>query len=499
MSAKKSSKLSTADAKQQARSLQFMVQTTIIDSLKRRGQSGRLGKQYGDKRDLYNVLGYLPIPGVEDYWQMFLRQDIAKRVIKAPAIATWRNPPLIQETKSPNVTTKFEAAFEALAKRLKLWSYMKRLDVLAGVGYYGVMLLGVRTAGKLEQAIAASSFKGPEDLMFLSVFSQRHAQVKEFGADPKIADYGQPINYNIDLSGDIANSQGRATAQAIRSKVRTSGTIEVVDASRILHFAEDLTEDEVNGTPRLEPVINRMFDIEKVAGGSAEMYWRGAYGGFALEVADGSTGAFAQSSSASDFDPAIIDEFAHGMRRWIDLEGYKLKEIQGQDVKPAEVFTMLIQLVSSATSVPQRILLGSERGELSSSQDERNWNDFIVDRRTELATPKIRELIDRWISWGILPAPATDYEVVWPPVATPTPKEKAETFQLYAQGIAAVSPAGAPDMIITPAEVRTKFLDLPAEPAMSSEDIALPDEPVEPPVPAPAPRPVPTPAARRAR
>lgn len=469
--------------------MQVLMQTTIIDALKRRGQSGRLGKQYGDKRDLYNVLGYLPIPQVEDYWQMFLRQDIAKRVIKAPAIASWRNPPIVQETANPLRETKFEKAFDLLVKRVKLWSYLKRLDVLSGVGYYGVMLLGV-SKGQLKNPITPGSFKNVNDLLFLSVFSQRHAQVKEFGADPQVEDYGKPLTYNIDLSGDIANSQGRAAAQARRSSTtKASSAITEVDASRVLHFAEELTEDEVNGTPRLEPVVNRMFDIEKVAGGSAEMYWRGAYGGFALEAAENSTSAFA---SAGEIDPALIDEWAHGMRRWIDLEGYKLKEVTGQDVNPQEVFTMLIQLVSSATSIPSRILVGSERGELASSQDERNWNDFIVDRRNELCGPKVREFIDRMISWGILPAPK-DYEVVWPDVGTPTEQERATIFKTWAEGIAALAPAGAPDLIINPREVRVKFLKLPADMDLgdgtpAADDIPQPDDQPQPePTPAPAP------------
>ena len=99
--------------------LQLMMQTVIVDQLKRRGQLGRRGKQYGDKRDLYNVLGYIFNPLVEDYWQLFLRQDLAKRIVKAAPIATWRNPPVIQETANPTRDTEFEKAVDTLVKRLR--------------------------------------------------------------------------------------------------------------------------------------------------------------------------------------------------------------------------------------------------------------------------------------------------------------------------------------------------------------------------------------------
>lgn len=452
-----SSKAAAANAKVVANGLVFQMASTIAETMKRRGLgSGRLGKQYGDKRDLYNVLGYVRNPTVEDYWQMFLRQDIAKRIVKAPANATWRCPPMIQETDNPDRETAFEQAWDAVEKQLKVWSYFARADRLAGIGYYGVLLIGA--PGELKTPV--TQLKAAKDLLFLSAFSQRTARVKEFVTDTTDQRFGRPLNYEINLEGDMASDAQRAAAVKKRSVLKTND--QVVDASRCMHFAEDLTEDEVHGTPRLEACFNRLFDVEKVAGGSAEMYWRGAYGGFALEVADDATSAFA---GAGEIDQDVVDEFAHGMRRWIDLEGYKLHQIQGQDVSPAQVFQVLIQLISAATGQPQRILLGSERGELSSSQDETNWNKLIEDRQKEYATPIVREFIDRLIVWGVIPAPkAGDYEVVWPDLFAPTAKEKAEVFKSFAEGIAAVCPPGAPELVITPAEVRTRFLDLEATP-----------------------------------
>src|SRR5204862_3497059 len=93
------------------------------------------------------------------------------------------------------------------------------------------------------------------------------------------------------------------------------------------------------------------------------------------------------------------------------------------------------------------------------------------------ATPLIREFIDRMILWGVLPQPS-QYEVEWPDLFMPTAQEKAQVFKTYAEGIMAVAPPGSPELVITPAEVRTKFLDLEAEP---ESDLQMPElEPVEP-------------------
>ena len=47
----------------------------------------------------------------------------------------------------------------------------------------------------------------------------------------------------------------------------------LVHASRVIHVAEDILDDEVYGIPRLEPLYNYLDDLLKVVGGSAEMFW----------------------------------------------------------------------------------------------------------------------------------------------------------------------------------------------------------------------------------
>ncbi len=475
--AKAASKLKAVAGQPVARDFVIQMAQTVADSLKRRGANGRLGKQYGDKRDMYNVLGYNGAPTVDDYWLMYLRQDVPKRIIKAKPAATWRNPPVIQEIESPNRSTKFEVAVDQLLKRFNVWSYLKRSDVLAGIGFYGVLLLGARGSSSLDTPIAPGSMSSIEDLLFLSSYSQRFAQVKEFVTDPKSPRFGKPLNYSINLTGDLAGGDIRTSTTVKKSKVANKDVVPV-DASRVIHFAEELTEDEVHGTPRLEAPLNRMYDLEKIVGGGAEMYWRGAYGGFALETLADASSTFAASG---EIDPTVIDEFAHGMRRWIDLEGYKLNKIEGQDVKPAEIFKVIMQCIAAATDIPLRILMGSEQGELASTDDRKSWRDVITDRQTEYATPIVRDFFDRLILWGILPAPRLGYDVLWPDFSKPTTMEEAEEFSKWADGIAKLAPPGSADMLMSYEEIRTRFLQLPAVQVSSGlEDLDMPEVPAVP-------------------
>ena len=436
----------------------LMIQA-MADVLKRRGDfNGRLGRQYGDKRDLYNVLGYTRTPSVDDYWQYFLREDIAKRIISAPVTAIWRQPPEICETDNPDRETEFEKAWDTLVKTTNVWNRFARADRLAGVGHYGIMILGVKGSLNTEVKPGTLSAKKGGKLLFLSTYSQRHANVDEYEESTSSDRFGKPLFYKVDIRGDMMNAAERFKA----TKRSANEDLQSVHWSRVLHFAEGLLEDEVHGTPRLEPVFNRLYDVQKIAGGSAEMYWRGAWGGFALETTKDAISGAALSGS---IDKDIVDDYAHGMRRWLDLEGYTMKQIQGQDVKPKEVFEVLISLISSATSIPQRILLGSERGQLASVQDETNWKDFIEGRREDYAEPLVREFIDRLLGWGILPEPKRgDYDLEWPSLYTLTEKEKSEVFKNYADGISKVAPGGQVELIATPKEIRTQFLEFDADP-----------------------------------
>jgi hypothetical protein len=84
------------------------------------------GIQYGGHRDIYSAAGY-PAQGqvkFAHYYGLYTRGDVAGRIVDMPAKTTWRTPPQIVETGQPEDGTAFTQAFNKLAQRLKLWSYL---------------------------------------------------------------------------------------------------------------------------------------------------------------------------------------------------------------------------------------------------------------------------------------------------------------------------------------------------------------------------------------
>lgn len=383
----------------------------------------KAGLQYGGDRNLFQALGYPQSNQLkyEDYFNRYDRQAIAAAIIDRPVAATWRGGVDIVESDDDE-DTALETAWDELYKRLSLQSKFTRLDKLTGIGEYGVLLLGlsdVKTKEDFRNPVTTGKLK----LNYVKPLSQKSAVIKNFEEDPANERFGQPLIYEITTSDP--NTQATAQLQ--------------VHWTRIIHVAGGLLESEIYGTPRLKPVLNRLYDIEKLTGGSAEMFWRGARPGY-----QGITGDdFQMTTEMQNTLQDQVDEYEHNLRRIFMLEGIDMKALATQVSDPSKHLDIQIQMISAETGIPKRKLTGSERGELASSQDDDAWNELIQARREEFAAVLIvAAFIDRMILYGVLPAPKEKYSIVWVDLWAPSEKEKAEigkiisdALQLYTRNI----------------------------------------------------------------
>ena len=81
-----------------------------------------------------------------------------------------------------------------------------------------------------------------------------------------------PLIYNLNAGGYGGTNSTTA------SQIMKRETIQV-HYTRVIHVAEGLLENDVLGTPRLEPIVNRLIDLEKIVGGGSEIFFLNARGG----------------------------------------------------------------------------------------------------------------------------------------------------------------------------------------------------------------------------
>jgi hypothetical protein len=384
----------------------------------RLGFANQAGLTFGGKRDLYATLGYQRTISLQDYRDRYERNGVATRVVDTYPKATWRSGGELLEDEDPDTTTEFEAAWRELDDRLALWPAFRIADILAGLGEYSVLILGVK-GGTLADPLP-DRFSA-EDLLYVAPHSQEDVELTSVVTDPGDPRFGQPDTYTLSRIG--------TPRHADTIKKRPSKTTQLVHWSRLIHVAENLLDDKVYGRPRLRNVWNYLDDLDKVAGGGAEAFWLRAHQGMAAKLDP--------DLKVSSEDLAKlkeqVEEFAHQMRRTVGLRGVELQAMGSDVADYGPSVDASLKLISVSTGIPVRILTGSERGELASSQDKTNFDDRVADRRTEYAEPVVvRPFTDRLIDHGALPQPASDaprarngYRLVWPDVDTLDESEKA--------------------------------------------------------------------------
>lgn len=368
--------------------------------------AGSLGMQFGGDRDMYKALGYPQSLSFNDYYTRYKRQDIARRIVNSPAQDTWRTQARLLDGDTDK-GTPFLDAWQALVEKRGVWRALAQVDRLAGIGRFGVLLIGFAGDARLKDPVAPGSMAGPQDVLYLRAFHEGDVSIEAFEQKTNSERFGLPLRYKITIS---------------------DGQQVEAHWSRVIHVAENAVDD-IYGEPRLEAVFNRLNDLEKIIGGGAEATWKLMRKGFALDVKPD----YELSTDAENDMKEQVEEFEHGLRRFMMTRGMTVQDMGSEVVDPTGLFNAIIALIAGATGRPQRILLGSERGELASSQDEANWAAIIEARREQFAEPAmLRALIDRLLWAGALPTPkAGRYAVEWETLFKLTEGEEADIADAY--------------------------------------------------------------------
>lgn len=418
-----------------------------------------LGTSFDGARDVYTSFGYPKTPTYENYKNFYDREGIATRVVDAVSDETWREHPYIipkGETKENAEDDPIEAQkqFSEIADNdtILLWQALNDLDAALGVSRYGLLFFGM--PGDYDKPVNSGEIK------FVQVFDEGNSEIERTSlvTDKESERFGLPEYYNLKFGDDIQQL-----------------TSERVHWSRVLHVKEGRSRSRLYGQPRLLRILNRLYDLEKIVGSSSEAFWKLIYRGMAFTAKEGVT----MPKKGSDEYKAMqdeIDEYEHGLRRYMRLMGLEVQDLEGKPIDGRSQFDLLIAYIAGSTSIPQRILLGSERGELASSQDDANFADYIRARQANFAEPVIlRPLLRRLDDFGLVTLPKEGFDVVWPNLFTLNDLEKANLAGTVATALTSVT-GGAPELAM-PIKVFTKrYLNYePSEEEQAEMDEAAED------------------------
>lgn len=422
------------------------VQRVMSFMLDRANFARSLGVTFGGQRDLYAAFGWDCVISLQQMWEMYSRGGIAHRIVHAYPDATWGRPPQLYIPGNQGWGTEWNT----LTKTIGLWDAFQRADVLAGIGRFSVILVGTKQ-GALDTPLTPARAK---EITFLQPYGENTVRISEWETDPTNPRFGMPRYYQVNYATyqNLMNSgSNRGTENIVMPALRQYR----VHASRVIHIARGGLENKIVGVPRYAPIWNYLTDLLKVVGSSSESYWMTAYRGMHADV-----------DKDLDLDPGDeaaltneIDEYQHNMRRFIRTRGVKVQSLGTDVADPKGAFDVLITLISGTTGIPKRILLGSEAGQLASSQDKGNWAERVEEYRGIHCQPNMLVPFLQWCNdFGILQTDLTKVAILWPDAYRMSPLERGQTAAQTARTVANLAKGMAP-IQLTP--------DIPGTPAVT--------------------------------
>lgn len=416
------------------------------------------------RRNLNHEFGYpegsdISIDMLKD---MYDREPIARRVVQLMPKEVWKVSPMIYELENSMDATAFENAWDTLGRSLSgeswyqdergsiIWEYLQRVDTLSRIGRFGILLLGLDDKKSLSEPVSEIDASGKmtsyrrdngRKLLYLRAFDESLVDIAQYESSKSNRRYGQPLIYNVTLNDPDDAHTGLGLPM---------GTYQV-HWTRVIHVASNLGSSEIFGDPVQRPVFNRLLDLNKLYGGSAEMYYLGARPGYSLE-SHPSLGGDVQVDDANLRD--MLEQFTNGLTRWIRTSGFHVNSMEPQISDPANHIRAQLEAICIVLGCPLRKFMGSEIGQLASGQDDTSWNDRCAGYQNSHTTPRlIVPFVDRLISLGVLPIPN----------AVKTSPSRNKVFKGLSRRFNNVSRAGYsvfwPDLNVTSEQDRAKVLE----------------------------------------
>ena len=379
----------------------------------------------GENRSLDEECQYNPDPSPDDCQQMYDKEAVAQRVVGCMPDECFFRYPDLYETERPR-NTAFERAVVELQEEVNFWSYLHRGDVQSGIGRFGGILYGLDQTRSLESPVLDEKgrriAKRPHKLKYLQVFGESSLKIADFERREFHPRLNRPTFYEISVPDPTGLSQGSTPLR--------------VHHSRVLHLADNRASSEVFGVPRLRPVFNRVQDIRKLLGSSAEMFYKGAFPGLAFKNPSGLTEQVEFTDENLRALKKQFKDYWNRIQRALYLENLDVAQLLPQIADPTAHLTQQYIALAAALRVPLPILLGHQAGQLAGTQDSQLWHNRLSGRQRMYLDPfVIRPFVKRLVQLGVLPEPRRVI-ITWPDLNSLSEEMKAEISLKKAQALA---------------------------------------------------------------
>ena len=403
-------------------------------------------------RDYNAQFGYPEVISKVVYQRMYDRDPIAKRVVQLYPLECWQQLPTIYDSDAPT-QSDFEKQIKLIFEKFDIWSRLRMVDILSGIGNFGILLMGVGDGKNLSEPIDLSmksdGTRPRYKLQYVRPFPHSQVTIAASESDRTNPRYGRPTMYRVQFQpNDIVDMD-------LEGFVDLS-TLDI-HWTRVIHIADNCEVSDIFGTPRLQLVFNTLLDLQKVIGSSGESFYKVAFPAFVIEATDNLLNTVDLDTEAMRNE---IARYENNSQRWMALKNAHVNPLSASYSDPSSHVELCMKRIATALGCPQRILEGSERGELASSQDAVIWKKRLMERQISHITPHIiRPVVQYLIRYGMVDMPFNkNFHVEWPDLSADT---QAEIYDIRAKKLEFIKTYadGSLDKFFSPKDFLIKFCD----------------------------------------
>ena len=380
-----------------------------------------LGQSHGGERDIYEVYGYPNAPSFALMYRYAARQGMAHRIVRGVPKSCWSDGFKLY-TDDTKKTEILEDELAAICKA-DFINVAMRADALNRIGRFSAIFVGVPDGLDPREPIGRVRGKAL-DVIYFRPFAHDGIEPHVYDTDPMSPRFGLPEQYQLQVMGRGDNEKDQARVPII------------AHWSRVIHLVEEPFDSDIEGIPALQPVFNRILDLDKVLGGSAEAYFRNARGKIGFEVdSDFGSELLCDPESKAAFDRAAR-AFTHDLQDQIVSVGSKIVPISTAHQSPIDTVKSLVWEISCFTRIPVRYLTGEGSGVMSGSEDKLTYNALIADRQLTFCNRIVDRLFEILGECGAMTVP--EYHICWNIQDSTSEAEKAQINLQKAQALSSV-------------------------------------------------------------
>lgn len=351
--------------------------------------------------DIYMDYGYPAELDFYNFWNMYRRFGVAKRIVNIYPDMGWKDLPMLGNDA-------LQKEIDGLPKKLNFWNRLKAADKRQRVGRYSALFLRVRDGKKPEQPIVGK-LNGVASLMEIMPLYESQIDPVEVDDNPMSETYGLPIMYQY--RSDVGN-RNPDVADTFN-----------IHPSRLIILSEEADDGGIYGFSQLEAPYNSLMDLRKILGAGGEGFYKNAAQSIVFELQDASS-AKANKELLDGFNENYDDFAKNRARRAMWSPNMKPHVLDSSLSEPKSFAEAVLFDIAAACDVPITILIGQLTGKLASDQDIKTLLSRTQSRRVNWQTVMLSAVIDKFIEIGIFKAGS--YEIEWPDAMAASDDEKLE-------------------------------------------------------------------------